>query len=164
MQSSHVCAYLGYSQVWGKHVRQWKSVVGYWARLSDMPESRVNKRIALWANGNSNASCKSSFFSVRQKLTSLDLLNYCNILCPIVKYPLVKAVYEKMMSMYEHEWIRSINNVKGKSGKGRNKLRRYCTYKQIFCVEKYCLLIMPPKHRSALSKFRCGVAPTMYQN
>ena len=22
-----------------------------------------------------------------------------------------------------------------------------------------CLLIMPPKHRSALSKFRCGVAP-----
>ena len=28
-----------------------------------------------------------------------------------------------------------------------------------FCVEKYCLLIMPPKHRSALSKFRCGVAP-----
>ena len=64
-----------------------------------------------------------------------------------------------MMSMFEYEWRQSINNVKDKSGKGRNKLRRYCTYKQIFCVEKYCLLIMPPKHRSALSKFRCGVAP-----
>jgi len=51
------------------------------------------------------------------------------------------------------------NNVKGKSGKVRNKLRRYCTYKQIFYVEKYCGLIMPPKHRSALSKVRCGVAP-----
>jgi len=34
-----------------------------------------------------------------------------------------------------------------------------CTYKQIFCVEKYCLLIMPPQLRSALSKFRCVVAP-----
>ena len=120
-----------------------------------MPESRVNKRIALWANSNSNASCRSWFYSVKQKLTSLNLHNYCNILCPIVKY----SVYEKMMSLYEHEWKQSINNVKGKSGKGRNKLRRYCTYKPIFCVEKYCLLKMPPKHRSALSKFRCGVAP-----
>jgi len=110
-------------------------VVGYWARLSDMPESRVTKRIALWANSNSNVSCKSWFYSVRHKLTSLDLHNYYTILCPIVKYPLVKAVYEKMMSMYEHEWKQSINKVKGKSGKGRNKLRRSCTYKQILCGE-----------------------------
>ena len=56
------------------HVRQWKSVVGYWARLSDMPESRVNKRIALWANSNSNASCRSWFYSVKQKLKSAQLL------------------------------------------------------------------------------------------
>jgi len=70
-----------------------------------------------------------------------------------------KAVYEKIMSTCEDEWKETVNSVKGKSGKGRNKLRRYCTYKQIFCVENYCLLIMPPKHRSALSKFRCGVAP-----
>ena len=34
----------------------------------------------------------------------------------------------------------------------------YCTSKQVFCVEKYCLIIMPPKHRTALSKFRCGIA------
>ena len=26
-------------------------------------------------------------------------------------------------------------------------------------MEKYCSLIMSPKHTSALSKFRCGVAP-----
>jgi len=38
-------------------------------------------------------------------------------------------------------------------------LRRYCTYKHTFCVEKYCLLVLVPKHRSALCKFRCGVAP-----
>ena len=52
-------------------------------------------------------------------------VNKCNILSPIVKYPFVKAVYENMISMYEHEWKQSINNVKGKSGKGRNKLRGY---------------------------------------
>ena len=61
--------------------------------------------------------------------------------------------------MYELEWKQSINNVRGKSGGGRNKLRRYCTNKQIFYVEKYCCLIMTPKHRSALSKVSCGVAP-----
>jgi len=116
-----------------------------------MPESRVNKRIALWANSKSNASCKSWFYSVRQKLTSLDLNNYnCNILCHIVKYPLVEAVYEKMMSMYE--WKQSINNVNGKSGKGRNTIRRYCTYKHIFYAEKYCRLIMPSKHRFSVKQ------------
>jgi len=47
------------------HVRQWKSVVGYWARLSDIPESRVNKRVALWANSNRKAFCKSWFCNIR---------------------------------------------------------------------------------------------------
>jgi len=37
-------------------------------------------------------------------------------------------------------------------------MRRYCTSKQVFCVERYCLIIRPPKHRTALSKFRCGIA------
>ena len=49
----------------------------------------------LFSNVYNIPSCKSWFYSVRQKLTSLDLHNYCNILCPIVKYSLVKAVYEK---------------------------------------------------------------------
>ena len=30
----------------------------------------------------------------------------------------------------------------------------------ILCVKKYCLFIIPHKHRSALIKFRCGVAPS----
>ena len=29
----------------------------------------------------------------------------------------------------------------------------------IFNVEQYCKIIMPPSHRAAFSKFRCGVAP-----
>jgi len=113
------------------HVLQWKSVVGYWTKLSDMSESRVYKRIALWANSKSNLE------------TSLDLHNYCNTLCRIAKYYFVTADYEKLMSMCEREWQQSLNNVKGKGGQGRNKLRIYCTYKQIFYVEKYCHLIMP---------------------
>ena len=45
------------------------------------------------------------------------------------------------------------------SFRGGNKLRTYCTFKQDYGVEKYCKCIMPKNHRSALCKFRCGVAP-----
>ena len=38
--------------------------------------------------------------------------------------------------------------------------RTYRLFKQTYDVEKYCLLILPPCHRSAFCKFRCGVAPT----
>ena len=35
----------------------------------------------------------------------------------------------------------------------------YCKFKSEFQTEKYFKIIMPPKHRYALAKFRCGVAP-----
>ena len=52
------------------------SVVGYWARLSHIPESRVNKRISLQANNKGNGACSLlSRYSVKHKLTSLKLHN-----------------------------------------------------------------------------------------
>ena len=47
----------------------------------------------------------------------------------------------------------------GTSRKGRNKLRIYKTFKHEFKTEEYCKLILLPSHRSALCKFRWGVAP-----
>ena len=35
----------------------------------------------------------------------------------------------------------------------------YKLFKTQFAVEKYCKIILPPRHRAAFSKFRCGVAP-----
>ena len=61
--------------------------------------------------------------------------------------------------MYVNEWKILINNPTGISKKGDNKLRTYCTFKSNFDVEEYCKLVWPPRHRSALCKFRCGVAP-----
>ena len=63
------------------------------------------------------------------------------------------------MNSFICEWHGNINNLVGNSGKGRNKLRTYCTLKTQYCVESYCLKILPPLHRSAFCKFRCGVAP-----
>ena len=50
-------------------------------------------------------------------------------------------------------------SVVGPSGRGRNKLRTYSTFKNEYKTENYCKLIIPLRHRAALAKFRCGVAP-----
>ena len=44
-------------------------------------------------------------------------------------------------------------------GRGGNKIRTYSLYKTNYQVEPYCELCLPLNHRSALSKFRCRVAP-----
>jgi hypothetical protein len=63
------------------------------------------------------------------------------------------------MSEFKTNWATAVNRETAISGRGRNKLRTYKLLKQDFCTEKYCLYILPPGHRSALCKFRCGVAP-----
>jgi len=60
---------------------------------------------------------------------------------------------QRTMPSFETTWTNSI------SGRGRNKLRTYRLFKQTYDVEKYCLLNLPPCHRSAFCKFRCGDAP-----
>ena len=62
------------------------------------------------------------------------------------------------MYAFDNDWIERINN-ESKSVKVRNKLRNYCKMKTSYFTEQYCQLILPSTHRSALSKFRCGVAP-----
>lgn len=62
-----------------------------------------------------------------------------------------------MLEKYKNDWLDSINSPIGNSGRGGNKLRTYCTFKNHFGAGKYCTLILPKRHRSALCKFRCGI-------
>ena len=39
--------------------------------------------------------------------------------------------------------------VESVSGRGRNKLRTYTTFKEEFTVEQYCRMIVSPLHRAA---------------
>ena len=50
------------------------------------------------------------------------------------------------------------------SGRGCNKLRMYKLIKSRFVAENYCKIILPPRHRAAYSKFRCGVSPLRIEN
>ena len=65
----------------------------------------------------------------------------------------------KMMSLYTNRWRECINKTESISGRGRNNLRNYCTFKTEYIAEHYCKILLAPKHRSSLGKFRCGVAP-----
>ena len=44
-------------------------------------------------------------------------------------------------------------------GQGKNKLRTYRLFKHEYKTEEYAKCIMSRGNRSALAKFRCGVAP-----
>ena len=130
-------------------IRQWKSIVGHWSRLCNTPVSRVNKRIALWANGKACSTYKSWFYYVNEKMLSLDLDTYTNMNGNVPKSTVVSQLYDKMMSAYVNDWHDSINRPEGIRRRGRNKLRNYCKYKINYSVENYCELIMPPKHKAA---------------
>ena len=60
---------------------------------------------------------------------------------------------------YALEWEHVVTRPTSKSGKGGNKLRLYNSLKHDVQTEKYVTLIMDKRDRSALAKFRCGVAP-----
>ena len=56
-------------------------------------------------------------------------------------------------------WKDEINRDIDPSGRGRNKLRNYRLFKQDYMFENYVNARIPLKHRSAIAKCRCGVAP-----
>ena len=141
-------------------VRQWKSVCLYWSKLSAMGYSRLNKRIALWASGKSSRSCKNWMYSVSQFLIANNLGHYANIAEAIPSSHRFIADTENILfENFVTTWLAGINSNVGPSGRGRNKLRLYKTFKQNYSVENYCKMILPVRHRAAVSKFRCGVAP-----
>ena len=57
-------------------------------------------------------------------------------------------------------WFNIVNFEHSRNGTGGNKLRTYKLFKKLFLfeTEKYCTMVLPRCHRSALSRFRCGVA------
>ena len=141
-------------------VRQWKSVSLYWSKLAAMNNNRLNKRISLWAFEKAGRSCKNWMYSVSQFLAANNFGQFSRITEAIPSSRRFVTDFEN--NIYENfvnGWLARIDSNVGPSGRGRNKLRLYKTFKQNYVAENYCKLILPVSHRSAVSKFRCGVAP-----
>lgn len=140
-------------------VRQWKTIASYWACICNTRSTRINKRIAVWASVKAGTSCKNWFFSVKKQINDCNLVNCSDVNVNVSKAYIVEGIQSYMTNKFIAEWLETINRTTSVTGRGGNKLRNYCTYKSEFTTEHYCNMIMPPQHRSAYCKFRCGVAP-----
>ena len=141
-------------------VRQWKSLGRLWSRFKEMPEGRINKRIFSWSTciSNSSASCKNWYFKFKAHMTSLNLDIICDENSNFSKRFILKNIHEKEFSVFKSNWRSDLDNTHRPNG-SQSKLRSYKSFKDTFDTESYVLDDIPRAHRSALAKFRCGVAP-----
>lgn len=141
------------------HVKQWKSVAQHWHRIKVMDKSRVNHRIFMYCHSKSNNVCKNwqfRFIKYMNDIRLSDTLFTCNVLTSKI---FCEKVLRFLLQQFVSKWRNDVNSDVGPSGRGRNKLRTYKTFKHDFILEKYVSSHIPVKHRAAYAKFRFGVAP-----
>ena len=79
--------------------------------------------------------------------------------CCNSKQEMISLVRNNCICKCVSDWHSTINRETGRRGVGGNKLRTYRQLKDEYGVEQYVIKIKSVKERSALSKFRSGVAP-----
>ena len=79
---------------------QWKSVGLYWSEVAAMENSRLNKRISLWANEQSGRSFKNWMHLVSEFLAANHFGQYSNITVAIPSSRRFVADFEN--TIYEH--------------------------------------------------------------
>ena len=136
-------------------IRQWKSASNIWSRHFVLPNSRINKRIFMYAYQNGNNRCKNWLFRIK---THLNCSLFDTVEQPINKRNMIEQVTNSMKSIHVIKWAEIVNNDHGVSDRGGNKLRNRL-FKSLFETETYCKTIMSSTHRSVMAKFRNGVAP-----
>ncbi len=71
---------------------------------------------------------------------------------------LIETIGLVLDEYYASQWFQKVNKERAISGQGRNKLRTYRQHKTEFKAKDYLIKVMNRKHRSALAKFRTGIA------
>ena len=124
-----------------------------------MSNTSLNKKIFLYCLNINGPGCKNWCFRVLNIYSQIGCNNDSNVNVPLVKQIFLNDVKQASSSHCILKWNNTINSVNGTSNSGGNKLRTYKLFKQSYGTEHYCNLILPRNHRSAFSRFRCGVAP-----
>ena len=91
-------------------------------------------------------------------MASLNLDNIFGGNTDIPESCILKNIHEKEFALFKTNWRTELDKVNRPNG-NRSKLRSYRSFKETFDTESYILSDIPKSHRSALAKFRCGVAP-----
>ena len=138
---------------------QWLAVTRLWCRLINMERGRVNSKIFRWAFYRSNNRARTWCFHAKSFYMNIGIGELCNIDRTVKVSDILQKLDGLLDNYYQGKWKEEVNRVDAKRGSGKNKLRTYRLFKKDFKVENYASTTMPRSHRSALAKFRSGVAP-----
>lgn len=140
---------------------QWAAVTRLWCKVGKMPVGRINKKVFQYCNNMATTRCQNWCFRVKQFYDKANLAGLREMagLGQVNTKAAVKTVQVVVSSDEDTKWLHTVNRQNARRGTGQNKLRTYNKFKQIFQVEPYVVSVMSRGRRSALAKFRCGVAP-----
>ena len=155
---------------WNKPIiKPWSSVINNWIRIKKMDEGRINKNVMDpylelpndWAVLNKGPSCKNATYRLSKQFTESGIEYIFNVedssfisKC-YVKTEIQGMVENKIME----KWRQDLARDSARHGEGGNKLRSVRLFKREYKTENYLTCLLPGRHRSVYSKFRCGVAP-----
>ena len=143
------------------HINQMTSVLSHWFRLNHMDSDRINKRVFLWSY-HARQKHKNWCFHIDKKLKKTDINLTINMSYNKVhRQSVIETLRNVMFTDYKTEWKNKVlSNVSIAKYTGGNKLRTYKMFKHSYETESYVKChILSRTRRSALAKFRCGVAP-----
>jgi len=143
----------------GNDQRQWVCVTRQWCRFRNMQDMRINKAIFKWAHRYAIQGAKNSQKMIMAFYHSIDMDNLCNIQEDLQFKYLKEDLILALSNHYETVWLEKLHHESAGRGAGRNKLRTYRKFKHSIYTETYVSAPMSKRPRSALAKFRCGVAP-----
>jgi len=144
-------------------IDQWLSITRQWCRMVNMNASRINKKFFMWSYRYSMFNCKNSIWKTMEYYRQHNLQYLICVNENLDKESALSNVSEAAFSDFLDSWNKLLDSEVSHSGQGGNKLRTYRLFKHQFCTEPYVWCIMGKQHRSALAKFRCGVAPIMLE-
>jgi hypothetical protein len=135
--------------------RVWKCVFQQWYRLNALPMDRLNARVHSWAlrlalRGTKNAYYKTIKFAQGIGVWDQNAQGLADR----------RVTLKKLNDSFVNNWKAGINHEESIRGVGGNKLRTYKLLKAEFGTALYVKHShLTRAQRSALAKFRCGVAP-----
>jgi hypothetical protein len=140
-------------------VKQHIAMARMWHRLSQMPASRLARRVLdvqfTFPRRNNWAQRVKQLF-LQYGLTELSDLNICE---NFSKKTLITKLKEKSLAKAKTTWQAELDREKAKCGNGGNKLRLYRDLKPDFNGATYVKQYMSRRERRVLFQFRAGCAP-----
>ena len=136
---------------------QWLCVTRLWFCLANMNENRLNKKVFLYSMSKASRSNKNWCYKVMEFYRDIQRQHLCHTVIDTTS--VVDDMNLVLFELYEQKWHATVNRDNAQRGEGRNKLRTYKLFKNEFLTEMYVKSVMSRNNRSALAKFRCGVAP-----